>query len=137
MEVRAGFAFDDSRWPITIIKRPHVVDAAGVRAFLGCWEACLRGGEPCWITMDFSDGTELAKPLRREIIHWMDDNEQAIASMCGGIALVLPTVLQRMICQSMLFVKPLPCPYAVHKTVDSALRWCVHEHDKRNVVATA
>jgi hypothetical protein len=119
--------YDESRWPIVIVKTPpHVVDAATFH------EECKRAfgyyerGEAFALIYDVRESPPLPAEQRRIVAEFTDRYSAQYPNVRMVTAIVVASAVQRGVVKAINWLTRQPVPVGVVGTVDEAITWCQH-----------
>jgi hypothetical protein len=116
--------FDDSRWPVLLVKLPGTLSAQGQEACLTTLADYLRReGDKVLLLMDLSRVGMVPLDQRWRQVEWFEAHEGLLRERLSGTALVLTSPAVRLAISAMLYFKPLPLPLATFNTQASAEAW--------------
>ncbi|WNS43763.1 hypothetical protein [Paenibacillus sp. MMS20-IR301] len=84
---------DESNWPLVRISLGETFDQETVEEYIAYWEAVLSRRTPFGLLMIQTGerGDRPAKEVTKHYMDWCKAHKEEIASVCAGIAVVMPT----------------------------------------------
>ncbi|WP_257462613.1 hypothetical protein [Archangium lipolyticum] len=125
-----GVFFDESLWPLLIIRFSGELCAEQSEEFLRGAEFYLRRGERHVCILDATLVHGMASPHRRkQQISWLETYESSLRALTIGSAFIFPSPFLLLAMRAFLHVKPLPVPYFVASEMHEAAGWAAERLD--------
>lgn len=115
--------FDDSRWPLLILRFPGTLPVRGQEECLATLVDYLRRGDKVLLLMDLSRIGLVPLEQRWRQVEWFEAHEHLLRERVLGTALVLTSAIVRLSISAILYFKPLPLPLATFNDFVSAEAW--------------
>ena len=114
---------DDRLWPLVIFRFRFRPTMEELEAYLARQDAMLARRERM-ISLVLAEEAKLWEtPVMRRQADWIKQNEELLRQYSLGAAMVLQSPIVRGMLKAILWIQPMPQPYAVCSTVEEALRW--------------
>lgn len=109
---------DTGRWPLIYVRFRGSVDGPVMDQYLSDLTRAItqRPGKRAMV-MDATECGMVSAAARKKQADWMLEYDENTRLFTMGIAFVLPSPLLRGALTAVLWLQPLPCPYAVVKDV--------------------
>jgi hypothetical protein len=121
-------AFDDSRWPLVIIRYGTEVDEQEFEELLRLLDEnikrSLAARHKTCVIYDSTSGYQASPRIRKRQAEWMKQQSMATRVSCAGIAFVITSAMVRGVLTAVLWLSELPTPYTVVGSMHEAERWC-------------
>ncbi|HEX8822818.1 MAG TPA: STAS/SEC14 domain-containing protein [Archangium sp.] len=114
--------FDDSRWPLLLVRLPGTLSAQGQEECLATLVDYLRRGK-LLLLMDLSRIGLVPLDQRWRQVEWFEKHEHLLRERVLGTALILTSPIVRLSISAILYFKPLPIPLATFNDQGSAEAW--------------
>ncbi|QRN94867.1 hypothetical protein JRI60_38045 [Archangium violaceum] len=116
--------FDESLWPLLVVRFSGEVSQAQTDEFLRGSELSLRRGERhvCILDARLARGQSLPN-RRKQHIGWLEAYESPLRALTMGCAFIFPSPFFLLSMRAFLHVKPLPVPYFVAPGLHEAVGW--------------
>ncbi len=120
--------YDDSRWPLVLIRYKAMVDEREFPTLLETQIASLQRGlrektRICFI-YDASLGYSASPKVRKLQAQWLETNMALLRLVTAGAVMVFTSPLTRGVLTAILWVTSIPYPITVVATVPEAEEWC-------------
>jgi len=117
--------FDESRWPIVIVKTPsRIMDASAFdehcRKAFGYYDR----GESFALVFDVRESPPLPAEQRRAIAEITDRRSAQHPNVTMVTAIVVASAVQRGVVKAITWLTRQPVPVEIVTTVDDAVIWC-------------
>ncbi|WNG39007.1 hypothetical protein F0U61_39070 [Archangium violaceum] len=119
-----GAFFDDSLWPLLIVRLVGQLSHAQFEAYLERMRSYLLRGERHLFIMDTSQSRSTSVDGKRRLqADWMDANEALLREWRLGTAFVIRSPFLGLAMRAFLHAKPLVTPYVVVSNLHEAAAW--------------
>jgi hypothetical protein len=126
--------FDDSRWPLRIVRFVGTPTPRQYEHYLERVTASLRRRERYLSVIDLTRGGLPTPEQRQRQILWMQEHEGLIREVLLGTAFIVTSPIIRLSLSAVLHFKPLPVPYVITAKEVEAVGWasaCIEEQGLR------
>ena len=121
----AIITFDDSRWPLLMLRVTGVMSDKQFSEFLVQSSAYLERGERYVSILDLGQ-VGLPSPVQRQMqAEWIRKHDADLREYVLGNANIITSAPIRLALSLIFHLKPLPMPYAAVADMDSALRFAL------------
>lgn len=120
---RDGITTDESRWPIVIHRTVGIPSDADVDAFIQRADAIMARGEPHVVVFESLKAGRATKHMRTKNLEWLRANQDDLASLCAGMALIIRSPTLRFVLSTVMLVWPNSLPHIVCGSESEALDW--------------
>ena len=117
--------FDDSRWPLLVLRLPGTLSRDDFTACLDMLSAYLRRGEPFVIVVDLARVGLIPLEQRWRQVEWLEEHEHLTERLVLGATLVVTSPLVRLSLSAIMHFKRLPLPVAIRADLPGALAWAL------------
>jgi hypothetical protein len=114
---------DDSHWPLVVFTFGGTVTAREIDHYLEGMGRLFSTGERGIGLVLTDDLKPFDVALIRRLAQWNQANEARLRAQSIGTALVLPSPMVRGLLRAILWMHPIPQPYAVFSTTEEAMVW--------------
>lgn len=115
--------FDDSRWPIVIIRYPEVIDPRDWDAHMARVIGYLERDQP-WGMINDSRGAARPTAIQRQgIIDMYDGHENLVRKNWRATAIVFDSPLVVGVVTALSWARPMPHPFKSFTDYDEGARW--------------
>jgi hypothetical protein len=125
-QVEVDFEFDDSTWPIVVVRWHGRPSEASLVAGLERLDTLLGRGERFGLLVDSRGSAGLSPELRRLVVSHMQKNAELNAKYLIQ-AFVADSLLMRTLYWAVQLLLPSPFPSKVFDDFDKARAWIVNE----------
>jgi hypothetical protein len=119
----ASITFDDSRWPLRLVRFVGTPTPRQYEHYLEEVTARLRRRERYLSINDLSRGGLPTPEQRQRQILWMQEHEELMREVLLGVAFIVTTPPVRLSVSTILHFKPLPVPYLIASQEVEAVTW--------------
>ncbi len=117
--------FDESRWPIVIVKTPtQLMDAAAFDDHCKKSFGYYDRGQSFALVFDVRESPALPAEQRRAIAEITDRRSAAHPNVHMVTAIVVASAVQRGVVKAITWLTRQPVPIEIVGTVDQAIAWC-------------
>jgi hypothetical protein len=117
-------SFDDSLWPLLVVRFTGVPATAQVAAYLEQLTRYLERSEPYATLLDTREMTGTGPSEQRHLqVEWMKRHEARLEALSLGCAFVVTSPLVRLAVSVVFFLKPTRRPYLVTGNLPEAAAW--------------
>ena len=114
---------DERLWPLVIYRFRGLVSMDEMNKYLARQDVLLARHQPT-LSLVIATETKLWEtPVLRRQADWIKENQELLRRYSLGAALVIQSPIVRGMLKAILWIQPMPQPYAVFPTVEGALRW--------------
>jgi hypothetical protein len=135
--MHALITFDDSSWPLLMVRMSGNVSDAQYARFLEQMDGYLDRGERYVCLMDVSQCSILTVTQRYMHAEWIHRNEARLRAQLLGQSSIMTSAHMRLSRSLLTYLKPLPVPSATVPDLDTALRYVVGRLEGEGLVALA
>lgn len=119
----SAVVFDDSSWPVIIVRFPPSCTDAEFDAYLdGLKSRLLRGDRTCTI-MDAREAGLFPPVQRKRQADWLATNRALLLKAQVGTAFVITNPVVRGVLTAITWIQPMPSEHTVVATMAEAERW--------------
>ncbi len=115
--------FDDSRWPLLLLRLPGILSEQGHEECLTLFSNYLQRGEKFVLIVDLSRIGLVPLNQRWRQLEWFDEHEQSLRELVLGGAIITTSPVVRLSISALLFFKPFPIPHRIFSNRDAAETW--------------
>jgi hypothetical protein len=119
----SGILFDDSLWPLLLIRAPRVVTSRQQEVGLATLATYLRRRERHLSIVDLRQLAEVPLDQRNYQVEWFRQHEDLLRESLLGMALVINSPVTRLAMSVILHFKPLPIPQHIGPQLEAAASW--------------
>ncbi len=123
---------DERHWPLVVYRFSGRVSMEEMDSYLARQDALLARHQ---LTLSLVLATETKlwdPPVMRRQADWIKLNQELLRRYSIGAALVIHSPIVRGMLKAILWIQPMPQPYAVFSTVEGALGWLRDQVAKAN-----
>jgi hypothetical protein len=114
---------DERLWPLVIYRFRGLVSMDEMNQYLARQDVLLARNTPT-LSLVIATETKLWEtPVLRRQADWIKQNQDLLRRYSLGAALVIQSPIVRGMLKAILWIQPMPQPYAVFSTVEGALGW--------------
>jgi hypothetical protein len=118
--------FDESLWPLVVIRIPKVVTGENFQVYLERITALLYRRERYVSVLDTRAVTRIPTEARNQQAEWVREHEELMREVLMGSAYVINSPFIRLTLSVLLHIKPLPMPHIVVPTVIDGVAWAAN-----------
>jgi hypothetical protein len=115
---------NESGFPLVVVSFSRGVEDDDFARYLQSLERIYRRREKFALVLDATYGAGASARQRKLQADWLEANSMMIRTLNVATAFVVPSAVSRGVLTAILWIQPLPCPYALFETTPEALRWC-------------
>ncbi|WP_375771011.1 hypothetical protein NR798_08950 [Archangium gephyra] len=119
----SSVTFDDSRWPLRIVRLVGTLTPRQYEHYLETTTASLRRRERYLSVTDLSRGGLPTPEQRQRQVLWMQEHEELMREVMLGMAFVITSPIIRLSVSAVMHLKPLPVPYVITAQEKEAVGW--------------
>lgn len=120
-----GSEFDESRWPVVIVKTPpQEMDAKDFEAHCKQTFSYYARGQSFALVFDVRNSPPLPAAQRRIIAELIDRRRAEHPNVRMVTAIVVSSAVQRGVVKAIVWLTRQPVPTEVVGTVEEAVSWC-------------
>jgi len=117
--------FDDSRWPLVVVRYPKKIDHADFMAHLDRVTGYVLRNEP-WGMINDSRGAGHPNAVQRQAIaSFYDAHEATVRANWRGTAIVFDSPIIAGVLTALAWLRPPPHPFKAFSNFDEGERWLV------------
>jgi hypothetical protein len=129
--------FDDSLWPLLIIRYPAAQSDAEYEESLNRLSGFVLRRQPYFCIIDTSRiGTPNSTQRQRQV-EWDRSHDELVRTWGRGTAFIVTSPFVRVAMSLYFHVRPLGVPHVIVADVSSALTWMVSQMERTGFVAEA
>ena len=133
----AIITFDDSLWPLLVIRVTGAMSDKDFEAYLARSSAMVERGERYVSITDLSKAGLPSAEQRRLQAEWLREYEAALGKQVLGNASIITSAPIRLAVSLVFSIKPLPMPNVAVSDMDSALRYVIGKLEEGGFVSEA
>ncbi len=114
---------DERRWPLVVYRFRGRVSMEEMNDYLARQDVLLARHQPTLSLVLTEEPKLWETPVLRRQAEWIKKNEETLRRYSLGAALVIESPIVRGMLKAVLWIQPMPQPYAVFPTIEEALRW--------------
>ncbi|PTL77280.1 hypothetical protein [Vitiosangium sp. GDMCC 1.1324] len=115
--------FDDSLWPLLILRMTREPSNQELEEYLDRSASFLRRGERHVVIADLLQGGMITAEQRRRQADWMLQHDRLLRETVLGNAFVMTSPILRLGLNILFYIRMPPCPYVVVSRLEPALVW--------------
>jgi hypothetical protein len=115
--------FDDSHWPLLLLRLPGTLSSQGHEACLADFTRYLGRGEKFALLVDLARVGLVPLDQRWRQVEWFSEHELTLRQLLLGTAVVVTAPVVRLSISAILYFKPLPLPLATFTHLNAAEAW--------------
>ncbi|HYO53782.1 hypothetical protein [Archangium sp.] len=119
----SSISFDDSRWPLRVVRFVGTPTLQQYERYLEDTAASLLRREKYLSITDLSRGGLPTPEQRQRQILWMQEHEAFLREVLLGVAFVVTSTPMRLSVSTIMHFKPLPVPYLIAAHEVEAVTW--------------
>ncbi len=119
----SSVTFDDSRWPLRIVRFVGTLTPRQYEHYLETTTASLRRGDRYLSVTDLTRAGLPTPEQRQRQILWMQQHESRIREVLLGMAFVITSPIIRLAVSTVMHFRPLPVPYIITAQEVEAVGW--------------
>jgi hypothetical protein len=119
----SSVTFDDSRWPLRIVRFVGTPTPRQYEHYLETTTASLRRGDRYLSVTDLTRGGLPTPEQRQRQILWLQQHESRIREVVLGMAFVITSPIIRLAVSTVMHFRPLPVPYIITAQEVEAVGW--------------
>jgi hypothetical protein len=127
---QSGFLFDDSLWPLLLIRTPVTVTTRQQEEALAVIATYLHRGERLLLLVDLCPLAQVPLEQRHYQVEWFQEHESPIRESLIGMALVINSPIIRLAMSVIFYFKPLPVPLITVPHLDMAATWAADRFEE-------
>ncbi|HEX5746645.1 MAG TPA: STAS/SEC14 domain-containing protein [Archangium sp.] len=119
----SSITFDDSRWPLRLVRFVGTPTPRQYEHYLETVSSSLRRRERYLSVTDLTRGGLPTPEQRQRQVLWMQEHEGLLREVVLGMAFVITSPVMRLSVSTVMHFKPLPVPYFVTAQEHEAMGW--------------
>jgi hypothetical protein len=123
MKPSAPITFDDSLWPLLVVRFVGAPSLQQQEAYLAQLRAYLQHGDRYVSILDTRQLKMMTAEQRQRQADFIKENEELLRRVTLGTAAIVTSPLIRLAASVFLHLKPMPTPYYVAPSLPSAAGW--------------
>jgi hypothetical protein len=116
-------AFDDSQWPIVVVRYPKEIEQADFTAHLERVSTYVRRAEPWGMFNDSRGAGQPNARQRQAIATFYDQHEALVREHWRGTAIIFDSPLIVGVLTALTWLRPPPHPFKPFSNADEGRRW--------------
>lgn len=124
------FSFDDSLWPLLVMRLTGEPSTLAFEDYLARSTQYLQRQERHVCVFDVSALQLLSSEQRQQQVAWLKANEALMRRTLLGVTYVVTSPVVRLTLGVIFHFKPPPVPYAIHTHLDEAGAWAAMRLDE-------
>lgn len=120
------YTFDESLWPLLILRITKEPSNREFEEYLDRAEAYLRRGEPHVVIVEVLRGGMISAEQRRRQADWLSHHEKLLREMVLGNAFVLDSPVLQLGLNILFYLRTPSFPYVVVPRQESAFVWAAN-----------
>ena len=112
-----------AQWPLVVTTFGGVVTVAEMDEYLAGYEEILKAGQRCAGLVTMEDLRPPESSVIQRQAAWIKQHERELRRISLGVGLVMPSLWLKGLLRAVLWIQPMPQPYAVCSTVPEAMAW--------------
>ncbi|MFL5358543.1 hypothetical protein [Archangium sp.] len=137
MEPSSNITFDDSLWPLLVIRFTGMPTNQQFDDFLAKRGASLARRQKHVVIYDTGSFRVLSPEQRQRLINWFRERKAIQKQLSIGSALVITSPVTRLLLSSILQFTQTETPYHVARSVSEAAQWAAARLDEAGLFADA
>jgi len=117
------FCFDDSQWPLLVVRLTGEPSSLAFENYLSRSTQYLQRQERHVCVFDVSALQILSSEQRQRQVEWLKANDALMSRTLLGVSYVVTSPVVRLTLGVIFHLKPPPAPYAFHTRLDEASAW--------------
>ncbi|WNG43329.1 hypothetical protein F0U60_03885 [Archangium minus] len=123
MSSASSFHFDDSLWPLLIIRVPKGPTPRELEAYLAKRLDYMKRREQHVILYDTRAIGVPSNTLNQRHLEWLREHDMLIRETLIGSSIIITSPLMRLTASTLLHFKPPTMPYYISASLTDAVRW--------------
>ena len=115
--------FDDSRWPLLVLRLPGTLSLSQFEACLAGLAGYLRRGERFVLLVDLRRVSLVPLDQRWRQVEWLEEHDQLVRDHVIGSANIITSPLVRLAVSAILYFKRAPVPLTFVADERAAEAW--------------
>lgn len=132
-----GILFDDSLWPLLLIRTPVTVTTWQQEEALAVIATYLHRRERLLGIVDLRPLAQVPIEQRHFQVEWFRKHESLIRESLIGLALVINSPIIRLAMSVIFYFKPLPVPLITVPQLDTAVAWASDRFEESGLPGVA
>ncbi|HYO52662.1 hypothetical protein [Archangium sp.] len=129
--------FDDSLWPLLIIRPPCLATGRQQEECLATIAAYLRRREKHLSIVDLRQVSQVPLDQRQRQVAWLQEHETLMREALIGTALIITSPVIRLSMSLILHLKPLPVPHHIGPHLATAALWAAERFQEAGLPLVA
>jgi hypothetical protein len=130
--------WDDSLWPLRVVRFLGVPTRPQIEAHLARMTAVLERGERHAVIYDTRGMTGVGPSEHRHLpAAWMKKHDARLRELALGVAFVIQSPVVRLAVSLVMHLRPMPSPYVVTATPGEAVAWAANRLEQDGQEAAA
>ncbi|WP_309895812.1 hypothetical protein [Archangium sp.] len=131
------FSFDESQWPLLVVKLTGEPSSLAFEDYLARSTQYLQRQERHVCVFDVSALQILSTEQRQRQVEWLKANEVLMSQTLLGVSYVVTSPVIRLTLGVIFHFKPPRAPYAFHTHLGEAREWAVRRLDEAGLRTSA
>jgi len=132
-----AFTFDDSLWPLMVVRLTGELSPQQVEDYFSMATRSLQRQEWHVCIFDVSALRLVSTEQRKRQVAWLKENEALMRQTVLGVAYIVTSPLIRLTVGAIFHFKPPPVPYAIVSRLEAAGAWAAMRLDEAGLHAPA
>jgi hypothetical protein len=137
MNPSAPISFDDSLWPLLVVRFVGAPSLQQQEAYLAQLRAYLQHGDRYVSILDTRQLKMMTSEQRVRQAEFIKENEALLRQVALGTAAIVTSPLIRLAASVFLHIKPMPTPYYVAPSLPLAAVWAADRLERAGFLAPA
>jgi hypothetical protein len=128
--------FDDSRWPLLVLRLPGILTASAQQACLDTLGAYLGRGERFVMLVDLARVDMVPLDQRWRQVEWLEEHERSLVKCVQGASVIVTSPLMRLSLSAILHFKRVDLPLAIFPDLRGAEIWAAQRLHEAGLTQT-
>lgn len=137
MDSPASITFDDSLWPLLLVRFPSVMTSAQQEAYLARLLTYVRRGQKYVGIMDTQLLENTTAEQRQRQAGFIKEHEELFRQFSLGSAAVVTSPLVALGGRILIHLKPMPVPFYVTSSLPAAVAWAAERLEQAGLTEPA
>ncbi|PTL84558.1 hypothetical protein [Vitiosangium sp. GDMCC 1.1324] len=123
MPSASHFEFDDSQWPLLIIRIPRTPTADEMEEYLARRLEYMKRHEHHVILYDTRELRLASNAMNQRQVEWLRKHDELILETLLGAVVIITSPLNRLTASAIMHFKKPTTPYSIASSMPDAVRW--------------
>jgi hypothetical protein len=128
---------DESRWPLVVYTAFGHQTEEEFDAYLADADRVLGRRERHGVIFDARRAHPIGPKLRKRQVDWLRQHDRQLRANCVALGMLLNSPVQRGVFRAILWMTPLPYPYAVESSFEAGRRFVCHYLERHGCAVPA